>query len=238
MSKTVIVIPTLNENENVEILLEQLIEFDINVVFVDDNSTDGTRKTIETNQNFNKKYFLINREKKMGYASACIEGINFAINNNYEIIVQMDADLSHSVNDLSNLLKTHGKSEVIIGSRYIDGGKIIGWGLFRKYLSYVANLMCRLLLNIEIHDFTSGFRVYNAKVFSEINLKSIKVEGYSFLVEVIYRIYLNGFTVTEVPILFNDRKFGQSKLDKKVILESIFNLIRLFLNRIINRSIR
>tara|TARA_X000000368_G_C23011590_1_gene703737 strand:+ start:195 stop:896 length:702 start_codon:yes stop_codon:yes gene_type:complete len=227
MNTTIIVIPTFNEYENVEILLEQFIQLDVDVVFIDDNSIDRTGEIIKSNLYFNKKYFLIKREMKMGYASACIEGINFGINNKYKTIVQMDADLSHSVKDLNNLLKTSKTSDVVIGSRYVDGGKIVGWGSFRKYLSYFANLTCKQLLKMEISDFTSGFRVYDAKVFSEINLENIKAEGYSFLVEVIYKIYLKNFSITETAILFNDRKYGSSKLDKKVIFESIINLIKI-----------
>ena len=227
MNTTIIVIPTLNEFENVEILLDEFVKLDVDVVFIDDNSIDGTDQTIENNIYFDKKFYLIKRKSKLGYASACIEGINFGINNNYETIVQMDADLSHSIADLKNLLNTSHKSDVTIGSRYVEGGNIVGWGPFRKYLSYVANLTCRKLLKIEISDFTSGFRVYDAKVFSEINLMNITAEGYSFLVEVIYKIYLKNFSISEVPILFNDRKYGSSKLDKRVILESIINLIRI-----------
>ena len=227
MNTTIIVIPTLNEFENVEILLDEFVKLDVDVVFIDDNSIDGTDQTIENNIYFDKKFYLIKRKSKLGYASACIEGINFGINNKYETIVQMDADLSHSIADLKNLLNTSHKSDVTIGSRYVEGGNIVGWGPFRKYLSYIANLTCRKLLRIEISDFTSGFRVYDAKVFSEINLMNITAEGYSFLVEVIYKIYLKNFSISEVPILFNDRKYGSSKLDKRVILESIINLIRI-----------
>jgi dolichol-phosphate mannosyltransferase len=227
MNKTIIVIPTLNEYENVEILLANFLTLDVDVVFIDDNSTDQTDQIIENNIHFDKKYFLIKRETKLGYASAVIEGINFGVNNRYETIVQMDADLSHSIEDLHNLLQSSKRSDVIIGSRYVLGGKIVGWGLFRKYLSYFANLSCRRLLKMEISDFTSGFRVYNAKVFSKIDLKNINAEGYSFLVEVIYKIYLKNFSISKTPILFNDRKYGSSKLNKIVIFESIINLIRL-----------
>jgi dolichol-phosphate mannosyltransferase len=227
MKRTIIVIPTLNEYENVCILLDEFLKLDIDVVFVDDNSTDGTDQIIKNNIYFDKKYFLIKRKSKLGYSSACIEGINFGLDKKYETIVQMDADLSHSMVDLKNLLKNSTKSDVTIGSRYVEGGSIVGWGMFRKYLSYIENLTCRKLLSIEISDFTSGFRVYDAKVFSEINLMNITAEGYSFLVEVIYKIYLKNFSISEVPILFNDRKYGSSKLDKKVIFESIINLIRI-----------
>ena len=227
MNKTIVVIPTLNEYENVEILLDKLLTLDVDVVFIDDNSIDHTDQIIENNIYFDKKYFIIKREKKLGYASAVIDGINFGMNNRYETIVQMDADLSHSIADLHNLLKSSNKSDVIIGSRYVQGGKIVGWGPFRKYLSYFANLSCKQLLKLEISDFTSGFRVYNAKVFSEIDLKRINAEGYSFLVEVIYKIYLKDFSISEVPIVFNDRKYGSSKLNKIVIFESIINLIRI-----------
>ena len=150
MNKTIVVIPTLNEYENVEILLDKLLTLDVDVVFIDDNSIDHTDQIIENNIYFDKKYFIIKREKKLGYASAVIDGINFGMNNRYETIVQMDADLSHSIADLHNLLKSSNKSDVIIGSRYVQGGKIVGWGPFRKYLSYFANLSCKQLLKLEI----------------------------------------------------------------------------------------
>lgn len=227
MNNIIIIIPTLNEYENVEILLSEFLKLNVDVVFIDDNSIDFTDQLIESNRYFNKKYFLIKRKSKLGYASACIEGINFGINKKYKTIVQMDADLSHSITDLKKLLNSRKKSDVIIGSRYIAGGQIVGWGLFRKYLSFFANLICRKLLKMQLSDFTSGFRVYDSKVFSELNLINITAEGYSFLVEVIYKIYLKNFTISEVPILFYDRKYGSSKLDKKVIFESVLNLIRI-----------
>ena len=227
MNRTIVVIPTLNEYENVKILLSKFVDVDVDVIFIDDNSTDLTDQIIKNNINFEKKYFLITRSSKKGYASACIAGIDFGIKNNYKSIVQMDADLSHSIEDLLNLLKFRKKSDVVIGSRYVKGGMIVGWGPFRKYLSYFANLTCRKLLKVNISDFTSGFRVYDSKIFSEIILKKISAEGYSFLVEVIYKIHLKSFTITEVPIIFNDRKYGNSKLDKRVILDSIINLIRI-----------
>ena len=127
MNTTIIVIPTLNEYENVEILLDEFVKLDVDVVFIDDSSIDGTDQTIENNIYFDKKFYLIKRKSKLGYASACIEGINFGINNKYENIVQMDADLSHSIADLKNLLNTSHKSDVTIGSRYVEGGNIVGW---------------------------------------------------------------------------------------------------------------
>ena len=194
MNTTIIVIPTLNEYENVEILLDEFVKLDVDVVFIDDSSIDGTDQTIENNIYFDKKFYLIKRKSKLGYASACIEGINFGINNNYETIVQMDADLSHSIADLKNLLNTSHKSDVTIGSRYVEGGNIVGWGPFRKYLSYVANLTCRKLLRIEISDFTSGFRVYDAKVFSEINLMNITA-GIHFLSRLYTKFILKTFHI-------------------------------------------
>ena len=227
MNKTIIVIPTLNEYENVKTLLHEFLKFDVDVIFVDDNSSDLTYKLIENNNLFEKKYFLIKRASKQGYASACMLGVKFAINRGYEILVQMDADLSHSVVDLEKLLEFKKYSDVVIGSRYVENGKIEGWGFFRTYLSLFANKACKILLKIDINDFTSGFRVYDIEVLKGLNFEEIKAEGYSFLVEVINKISIKNYSIIEVPILFNDRKYGSSKLDTKVIFESIFNLLKM-----------
>jgi dolichol-phosphate mannosyltransferase len=227
MNKTIIVIPTLNEYENVKILLNEFLKLDVDVIFIDDNSSDLTYKLIEDNNLYRKKYFLIKRSSKQGYASACILGMIFAINEDYETLVQMDADLSHSVKDLKKLLESKKYSDVVIGSRYVANGKIEGWGFFRTYLSLFANKTCKTLLKTDINDFTSGFRVYDVSVLKVINFEQIKAEGYSFLVEIINKISLKKYSILEVPILFNDRKYGSSKLDTKVIFESIFNLIKM-----------
>tara|TARA_B100000900_G_scaffold397211_1_gene397319 strand:+ start:13630 stop:14331 length:702 start_codon:yes stop_codon:yes gene_type:complete len=229
MSKAIAVIPTLNEYKNVKVLLEEFLNFQLDVIFIDDNSSDQTQELIQEHPLYNSKYFLIKRKTKLGYASACIRGLDFARERKYKTVIQMDADLSHSCKDLKYLLDSYENenADVIIGSRYIQNGSIDGWGFYRKYLSLFANFVCSKILKIGIHDYTSGFRVYRNEALYSLEFEKITVEGYSFLVEVIYRIHKNNFQIIEKPIIFKDRLNGKSKLSKKIIFESVFNLLKL-----------
>lgn len=196
-------------------------------LFIDDGSPDGTSEIITKNEYFNSKVFLINRESKKGYASACIEGFKWTFDKDYNFIIQMDADFSHSFEDLINLQEYAINYDLVIGSRYIDGGKTLGWNLFRTYLSKYANVFARLMTRSDIRDLTSGFRIYSAKIIEKINFEEINSEGYGFLVEVLDKIIHKNFSIKEVPITFNDRKFGESKMSGSVIYDGIKTTIKI-----------
>jgi len=221
LSKNIIVIPTYNEEDNIVELVESLSKIDSDIIFVDDNSPDETQNIIKQLKKFNTSIFLIGREGKNGYASACIEGFLYGLKNEYDYIIQMDADLSHSAEDLEKLIELSEENDLVIGSRYTKNGRTSGWGLSRILLSRIANIFSKFYLKQDIRDLTSGFRVYRAEILQIVELEQLKSEGYGFLVEILYKISKFTKKIKEVPIHFNDRKFGQSKMNSKIIFEAI-----------------
>ena len=234
MKKTLIIIPTYNEKDNIEKIINEIFNLnkDVQILFVDDNSPDGTSDIIKSFNSLNIN--LITRKAKLGLGSAYIEGFNWAINNNFDYVVQMDADLSHNPNDISKLTQKAGQFDLIIGSRYINGISIVNWPLSRLILSYLANLYARLIIGIPILDVTGGFKCISTRLLKQINLNNIKSEGYSFQIEVNFLAWIHNFKIKEVPIVFTDRTKGESKMSKKVIFEAIYMVPYLFFKKIIN----
>tara|TARA_B100001094_G_C18190124_1_gene806584 strand:+ start:3078 stop:3818 length:741 start_codon:yes stop_codon:yes gene_type:complete len=234
MKKTLIIIPTYNEKDNIEKIINEILNLnkDVQILFVDDNSPDGTSDIIKSFNSLNIN--LITRKAKLGLGSAYIEGFNWAINNNFDYVVQMDADLSHNPSDISKLTQKTGEFDLIIGSRYINGISIVNWPLSRLILSYLANLYARLIIGIPILDVTGGFKCISTRLLKQINLNNIKSEGYSFQIEVNFLAWIHNFKIKEVPIVFTDRTKGESKMSKKVIFEAIYMVPYLFFKKIIN----
>lgn len=227
MSNKLIVIPTYNESENIVELINQLSSTDCHILVVDDSSPDNTGKLVQSHKLFNKSLYLIERSENKGYAPSCIEGMKYGINNQYLNIIQMDADFSHSPDDLINMLSYSQNYDLVIGSRYIDGGATSGWGLGRILLSKIANLFANNYLKFSVKDSTSGFRIYKTEVLKKIDFTKFKSEGYGFLVQILFTLYKNKISIKEVPIHFNDRKFGTSKMDLSIIIEAIKLVIML-----------
>ena len=225
--KTIVIIPTFNEAENIETIISQIYNLNLDCLIIDDGSPDGTSNIVKSNKNFGNKVFLINRGSKKGYASACVEGFDWAIQKNYHNVVQMDADLSHSVDDLKNLLFVSDKFDLVIGSRYVQGGQIIGWSYFRLILSKYANKFAKFILRTDILDLTSGFRIYKIWILQSIGIKQFRSEGYGFLVEILNEVIHKNYSVKEIPIFFNDRQFGKSKMSIYVIFDGFKNLLRI-----------
>ena len=219
--KNLIIIPTYNEAENVENLINALDVLDCDILFIDDSSPDGTSNLIRQHKKYENSVYLIERIGERGYASACKAGFNYGLTKNYKNIIQMDSDFSHSVDDLKNMLSYAASYDLIIGSRYIFGGKTSGWGINRVVLSRIANLFSKWYLDLSFNDLTSGFRIYNTKILRFIELNEFNSEGYGFLVEILYKLSKKGILVKEVPIHFNDRKFGKSKMSASIIIDAI-----------------
>lgn len=226
-NRTIAVIPTFNESQNILILIDELISIGIHVLVVDDNSPDGTFGLVEKHIEYNKKLFGIKREKNKSYAKAVIEGFDFALKNHYSKIIQMDSDLSHRKEDLSLMLKNN-ETNLVIGSRYVKGGKIIGWKTHRRILSKYSNKIAKRVLKTNLNDLTSGFRIYDGEVLRDIDFRSIKSNGYAFLVEILSLVINNHNSVSEFPISFVDRTNGKSKMSTKIIFESAINLLKLY----------
>ena len=205
------------------------------ILVVDDNSPDGTSKIVSDLKKENiDRIFLIVRDNKLGLGSAYKEGFNWALNKNYSYIFEMDADLSHDPDEIVNLkeLLINSDSDVAIGSRYLDGVSVVNWPLSRIFLSYFANIYVRIITGMPIKDATSGFIGYTNESLSSLNIDNIKFNGYAFQIEMKFKLWKKNFKLREHQIIFVNRKSGKSKMDKNIIFEAIFGVIRLKLNSI------
>ena len=234
---SLIIIPTFNESENIELIINKilLLNDSNDILVVDDNSPDGTSKIVSDLKKENiDRIFLIVRDNKLGLGSAYKEGFNWALNKNYSYIFEMDADLSHDPEEIVNLkeLLINSDSDVAIGSRYLDGVSVVNWPLSRIFLSYFANIYVRIITGMPIKDATSGFIGYTNESLSSLNIDNIKFNGYAFQIEMKFKLWKKNFKLREHQIVFVNRKSGKSKMDKNIIFEAIFGVIRLKLNSI------
>jgi len=240
MNRALVIIATYNEAENISTIIEKILKQNdcCDVLIVDDNSPDGTGTIVEELSKKNNRIFLIKRKEKLGYGTAFIEGFNFAIEKNYDIIISMDADFSHNPEDINRFLEQINNYALVIGSRYIGGIRIINWPLRRLILSTFANKYVRLITGLPFYDCTSGFRCYKTDILKRINYKTVKSNGYSFLVELLYRAYKSKAKIKEIPIIFTERSGGKSKMSKKVIFEAFLTPIvcRFFSYKIANKK--
>ena len=226
-----IIIPTYNENQNITILIDKIRKInhsiDLEILIIDDGSPDGTAKSVEKLQKNDSRLYLINRKKKLGLGSAYCLGFKWAIENNFDFIVQMDADLSHNPKDLVMMVKNLDSYDLVIGSRYINGISVVNWPLRRLMLSYGANTYSRMITGMPIMDGTGGFKAWKSEVLQDIDLDSVRSQGYSFQIEMNFRSWIKGYKLKELPIIFSDRTIGQSKMSKKIVYEAIFMVWRL-----------
>jgi dolichol-phosphate mannosyltransferase len=228
MSDSVIIIPTYNEIENVEKMTRKVmsIEKDFHLLFVDDNSPDGTSdKIIELQQEFPGRIHLETRSGKLGLGTAYIHGFKWSVSKGYDFIFEMDCDFSHNPDDLIRLYQAcFDGADLSIGSRYIKGGKVSNWPLKRVLMSYFASVYVRLILWISIKDTTAGFKCYRRKVLETINLDGVTFKGYAFQICMKYAAVKHGFKVKEVPITFVDRLYGVSKMSTGIFKEAFFGV--------------
>jgi len=231
--KTSIIIPTYNEAENIELLLHNIFAQhidDLSVVIVDDNSPDKTADIIKKLQQ-TYPIHLIERQEKSGLGSAYIAGFRYALSKQAQYIFEMDADFSHDPADIPRLLDAVKHSDLVIGSRKINGGQIIGWNFIRIIMSNGAMWFSRILLNFTVQDVTAGFRCFRSQVLNIIDLDSITSNGYAFQEELLLKTQEHGFTIVEIPVIFRDRKNGQSKLGITDIIEFFITIVTLRLKR-------
>jgi len=234
IKNTLVIIPTYNEVDNILELIESITTIDnkLHILFVDDNSPDGTGQLIAKASTVNTNIHLISRKEKLGLGTAYIAGFKWAINNNYDYLIQMDADLSHDPMDIPRLLNKSKKYDLVIGSRYLKGFNVVNWPLRRLLLSYFANLYARILTGLPLNDSTGGFKCFNIAVLKNIDLEKISSQGYSFQIEMNYLAWVNGANIKEISITFTDRTVGLSKMSKTIIFEAILTVPRIMLNRI------
>jgi apolipoprotein N-acyltransferase len=222
-----VVLPTYNERETIEEVLERVLASDdrVDVTVVDDSSPDGTGDVVRKISERNPRVVLDERPEKGGLASAYLDGFVRAIEHGYDLIVEMDADLSHRPEDLPRLLEGAEGHHLVIGSRYVPGGRVRNWSLFRRILSRGGNLYSRTLLGMPVADATSGFRVYRWEALRELVTHQLRSEGYAFQVELAYRAWRRGMSVEEVPITFEERRHGHSKLSRTIVVEALWHVM-------------
>ena len=232
--KKFIILPTYNEAENLPKLVKTIFDLqipDLHIIVVDDNSPDGTGQIADR---LAKEFplIVIHRQGKQGLGSACITGFKKALEFGADIVCQMDADFSHDPHDLPRLLERIDKGyDFVIGSRRVTGGNIKGWSRYRNIQSILAMSFARAMLGLKTRDITAGYRCLKATILKDIDFQTIKANGYAFQEELIYRSEKKGYSIAEVPVTFIDRKFGQSKLGIKDIIEFFMTVFRLRLKK-------
>jgi dolichol-phosphate mannosyltransferase len=233
-----VIIPTFNEAESLPILLKELstLRGDFDFLVVDDGSPDGTADICEKLKAGIPNLQVLKRSKKSGLGSAYRDGYRYALEKNFGAVIQIDADRSHQVSDLSKLLsqfESNSSVDLVIGSRWIKGGSVLNWTKHREALSRLANIYSTILLGLDVKDSTAGFRVYKASALKKLNLGNIKSEGYCFQIEMTREIKKLGGAISEAPITFVERQFGKSKMSGKIVIEAMlrvtyWGLLRIF----------
>jgi dolichol-phosphate mannosyltransferase len=235
--KTLVIIPTYNESENIEKIVPLVLEKDrsIHVLIVDDNSPDGTGRIADQMASQDDRIFVIHRENKSGLGTAYIAGFKFALGKGFDLIFEMDCDFSHDPKYIVDFLEAVKDADLVLGSRYIRGVNVINWPMSRLLLSYYANVYSRLVTGLRVKDATGGFKCFRREVLEAIDLDRVKSNGYSFQIEMSFRAWKKGFRIREIPIVFEDRKVGQSKMSKKIVREAVWMVWKLRLRSLLGR---
>ena len=229
--RKIVIIPTYNEKENIENIIRKVFSLDggYDILIMDDGSPDGTAAIVKRLQTeFPSRLFMIERQGKLGLGTAYITGFKWSIANGYDYTFEMDADFSHNPDDLPRLYQAcKDGADLAIGSRYCDGISVINWPIGRIIMSYYASVYVRTMLGMKIYDCTAGFKCYSDKVLKAIDLDNIRMKGYGFQIEMKYTTYKLGFKITEVPIIFVNRKAGTSKMSGGIFGEAFWGVLKL-----------
>lgn len=224
--KKLVIVPTYNEIENLRALLPTLMNLSekFDVLVVDDSSPDKSADFVTEFAKTNSRVHLLLRGQKSGLGKAYIAGFKWGLERGYDALVEMDADFSHRPEDLVKILQALETYDVAIGSRYVEGGRTVNWGFLRKLISRGGGIYSRLILGFPTQDWTGGFNGWRAQVLKDINLDGIQSNGYSFQIELKYKAQKCGYKIKEVPIVFEDRRVGQSKMSLKIVLEAFYKV--------------
>jgi dolichol-phosphate mannosyltransferase len=232
-----LILPTYNEAENVEAVvraaLERLASADIahTILVVDDDSPDGTGQIADGLAEEIAEVRVLHRPGKQGLGRAYLDGFGIALEHGADLVMEMDADFSHDPADLPRLIAAAGAADLVLGSRYVPGGGVANWGLIRRALSWGGCAYARVLLGVPVRDLTGGFKCFHRRVLEALDLDQVHADGYGFQIELTYRAVKAGFTVAEVPILFRERRVGQSKMTARIALEAVWKVPALRLRR-------
>ena len=238
--RSVVLIPTYNEAANILLVMQSVLRLkeNISMLIIDDGSSDGTAELVrDMKDRFPTRIDILERESKLGLGTAYLAGFQYALDKGFDFICEMDADFSHNPTDLPQLISPikNGTADLAVGSRYINGVRVMNWPLSRLILSYGAGIYTRFITRLPVHDVTAGFKCYHRKVLEAIDLHKVKSNGYSFQIEMKYRAWRKGFRLIEVPIVFTERTEGQSKMSKKIVWEAMHKVWELRLRDLFRR---
>ncbi len=235
--KTLVIIPTYNERENIHEVLRRVLAqpIELDVLVVDDNSPDGTGDMIAGFAQNDKHIKLLRRSGKLGLGTAYIAGFNYALENGYEFIFEMDADLSHDPDEIPKFLNAIQNAHLVIGSRYITGVNVINWPLSRLLLSFFASVYARTITGLPVKDATGGYKCFRREVLETIDLRKVRAGGYGFQIEMNWRTWMAGFIIKEIPIVFTDRTVGKSKMSRAIVKEAVMLVWKLGLAGLFKR---
>jgi dolichol-phosphate mannosyltransferase len=237
MAGILVVIPTYNEAENVDRLVGEVLAQrpDTEILVVDDNSPDGTGDIVERLRAGNPRVHLIRREAKMGLGTAYVTGFKYALERGYDFVFEMDADFSHNPKEIPNFVAKMDRCDLVVGSRYTNGVRVVNWPIRRLLLSFAANVYTRFITGLPVHDATSGFKCFKRSVLENIDWDQIRSNGYAFQIETTFLAWKKGFRVCEIPIIFVDRRSGVSKMSRKIVNEAAFMVWKLKLRSVLGK---
>lgn len=226
-ARTLVTVATYNEKENIRPLLEEILTNleHTDVLVIDDNSPDGTGQIVDEIAQQDKRVHVLHREKKLGLGTATMRALQYAIEHDYDFVLNMDADFSHHPRYLPALVEGMNQYDVMIGSRYVPGGGVVGWGAKRRWMSWAINVYTRVLLGVPARDASGAFRCYRVAKVKEVDFQRIRSKGYSFQEEFLYRCHQVGCRIGETPIVFEDRRVGKSKINKREAVSALWCLL-------------
>lgn len=238
MKKTLVIIPTYDEKNNVRPMAQAVfgIEPDVNILFVDDNSPDGTGKIIDEMCAADPRVKVLHRAGKQGLGRAYIAGFKWAIEQGYDLMFEMDCDFSHDPAEIPNFIKAAENADLVLGSRYMNGIRITNWPISRLIMSKCASIYVRTITGMPITDPTGGFKCYRREVLTAIDLDAVKSSGYSFQIEMKHNAWIKGFRMAEIPITFVDRRSGYSKMNTGIFSEALWEVWKLAFSNGFRRS--
>ena len=222
--KGLVVVPTYNESDNVGELIPRILEQDpgLEVLVVDDNSSDGTGRIIDSMRETEPRLHVLHRPRKLGLGTAYVAGFRYALERDYDLVFEMDADFSHDPGSLPAFLEAIEDADLVVGSRYLSGVTVVNWPLSRLILSYGANLYTRIITWMPLKDATGGFKCFRRATLAAIDLNKVHSDGYGFQIEMNFKAWRKGLRVKEIPILFVDRRVGISKMNKRIVWEAMW----------------
>jgi dolichol-phosphate mannosyltransferase len=235
--KALVIVPTFNEADNIPELVPRVLEQDpgIEMLVVDDNSADGTGQLVDRLMETEPRLHVLHRPDKMGLGTAYVDGFRYALERDYDLVFEMDADFSHDPDSLPTFLEAIQDADLVVGSRYLNGVTVVNWPLTRLILSYGANVYTRIITWMPLKDATGGFKCFRRATLENLDLSRVKSDGFGFQIEMNFKVWRKGLRVVEIPIIFEDRRVGVSKMNKKIVWEAMWLVWKLRLMDLLGR---